>query len=184
MQTRGLEETGIPDIEGPLRAFLDRHGIATRTHRHPPVFTVAEAARLRGDLPGLHAKCLYVRDKKKRRALIVAEESRPVDLKRVANTLGLGRLSFASADNLRDHLGIVPGAVTPFALINAQVDGAAIPPFALILDVRLMTGDVLNFHPLHNAATMSVNHDGFTAFIRACGHIPRIMALQDDTASP
>src|SRR5579872_5649243 len=97
---------------------LDALGIAHRTYRHPPVFTVAEAAALRGELPGGHCKSLFLKDKKGALWLVVALEERKVDLKRLAAALGAPRFSFGSPDLLHEVLGVRPGSVTPFALAN------------------------------------------------------------------
>src|SRR5215469_17971765 len=97
---------------------LAQLGIAQRTVEHPPVFTVEQAKALRGDLPGHHVKNLFLRNKKEEMWLVVALEDRAIDLKWLGEALGAGRLSFGSPERLRKHLGIEPGSVTPFAVIN------------------------------------------------------------------
>nr|MBC8157797.1 prolyl-tRNA synthetase associated domain-containing protein [Alphaproteobacteria bacterium] len=116
-----------------LFARLDRLGIKTQTHRHPPVFTVEESKRLRGDLPGAHCKNLLLRDHKKSLWLVVAAEDRAIDLKALKGLMGSGRLSFAKAEVLRETLGVDAGAVTPFALINAAED-----VLHVVLDAAMM----------------------------------------------
>ena len=102
---------------------LDALGIAHRTHRHPPVFTVEESKALRGILPGAHVKNLFLRDKKKRVWLVTALEERHIDLKALKRRLGAsGSLSFGSAELLMEVLGVTPGSVTPFAVINDVSD--------------------------------------------------------------
>ena len=101
-----------------LFARLDALGIAHRTHWHPPVFTVAEAAALRGSLPGGHCKSLFLKDKKGGFWLAVMLEERRTDLKKLAARLGAPRFSFGGADDLYELLGVRPGSVTPFALVN------------------------------------------------------------------
>src|SRR5262245_3939016 len=108
----------VPATPDDLFARLDELGIRTTSVRHPPVFTVEEAKALRGKLPGGHVKNLFLRNKKGEMWLLVAEEDRAVDLKLLAEKLGSGRFSFGSAERLMAHLGIVPGAVTPLAVIN------------------------------------------------------------------
>jgi len=165
----------MPAGEETLFAFLEQTGIATSTHRHPPLFTVAEAKRLRGDLPGGHAKTLLVKDKKGAMALAVVQEDRRVDLKWFAERLGMKRLSFASAERLKAELGVTPGAVTPFALVNRRDPSSASTPLAVVLDAGLMREDPLNFHPLHNAATTTISSDDLLRFIAACGYEPRVL---------
>ncbi|MGI9388376.1 MAG: prolyl-tRNA synthetase associated domain-containing protein, partial [Methyloligellaceae bacterium] len=108
----------IIDADGLFRR-LDDLGIAHSTHQHPPVFTVGESQALRGVLPGGHIKNLFLRDKKKRIWLVTALEERQIDLKALRKRLGAsGSLSFGSADLLMEVLGVAPGALTPFGIIN------------------------------------------------------------------
>lgn len=164
--------------ERELLDFLESLSINVQTYRHAPVFTVEEAKAHRADMPegGGHCKSLFVRDKKKRRALVIVDEDRRVDLKTLSAKIGLGRLSFGSADSLRSMLGVVPGSVTPFALINAQVKDDA-PPLVVVLDAAMMTESVLYYHPLHNGATTAITPKGLLRFIRACGYEPIIVDL-------
>src|SRR3954468_15052790 len=101
-----------------LFAKLEALGIAQHTVEHPPVFTVEEAKALRGNLPGHHIKNLFLRNKKEQMWLVVALEDRAIDLKRLGEALGAGRLSFGSPERLQKYLGVEPGSVTPFAVIN------------------------------------------------------------------
>src|SRR4030081_2796838 len=109
-------------MQSPQQLFarLKELGIAQRTVEHPAVFTVEQAKARRGDLPGHHIKNLFLRNKKEEMWLVVALEDRAVDLKRLGEVLGAGRLSFGSAERLRRHLGVEPGSVTPLALINDE----------------------------------------------------------------
>lgn len=167
--------------EDALFTFLETLGIATKTVRHAPVFTVeeAQAARLgaEGGMPGWHTKNLFVRDKKRRRALVVAEESVKIDLRTLADHIGLGRVSFGSADSLRDMLGVEPGSVTAFGLFNTRVPEGAEPSLTVAIDKTLLSGPVVNCHPLHNAATTAIAPDDLLKFIRACGYEPLIIDL-------
>lgn len=156
--------------EAALFARLDRLGIACQTHRHPPLHTVDESRSLRGTIPGLHAKNLLIRDKAGRHALIVAEEAAAIDLKALAGLLGLGRPSFASAERLMALLRVRPGAVTPFALMHAPAGALAVA-----LDRRLIVADKVNFHPLHNRATITISGHDLSRFLDACGHRPRVL---------
>jgi Ala-tRNA(Pro) deacylase len=157
-----------------LFARLDALGIRHATHRHPPVFTVAEAVSLRGALPGGHCKCLFLEDKKGGLWLVVVLEDRRLDLKRLADRLGAPRFSFASPERMRATLGIEPGSVTPFALVN---DTAA--AVAVALDETMLRHDPLNYHPLVNTATTAIAPGDLLRFVAACGHTPLIVALDD-----
>jgi len=164
-------------VEAPLFAFLQSCGIQTTTVRHPPVFTVAEAKKHHTNMPGGHCKSLFVRDKKKRRALIIVDENRRVDLKSLSGKIDMGRLSFSSADSLQRVLGITPGSVTPFALINLQVLRGEAPALSVVLDKKMMQQSLLYYHPLHNAATTAITPENLLIFIRACGYEPLIVDM-------
>lgn len=170
------------ELEAPLFAFLESLGITTTTVRHKSVFTVPEAKECRENMPeamkhGGHSKNLFVRDKKKRRALIVVDENRRVDLKALSDKIGMGRLSFGSADSLMEILGVTPGSVTPFALVNAQVKEEDTPSLQVVLDKAMMEKSPLNYHPLHNAATTAIMPDDLIRFIEACGYTPQVIDL-------
>jgi len=147
---------------------LAQLGIAQRTVEHPPVFTVEQAKALRGDLPGHHVKNLFLRNKKEEMWLVVALEDRAIDLKRLGEVLGAGRLSFGSAERLRRHLGVEPGSVTPLALIN---DRARL--VQLVLDRGLSDGAPVNVHPLVNTMTTAMAATDLLRFFAATGHPPR-----------
>jgi Ala-tRNA(Pro) deacylase len=153
--------------QAELFAELDRLNIPHRTITHPPVFTVEQAKALRGVIEGGHTKNLFLKDKPGRLFLAVTLEDVPVDLKALAPLIGAGRLSFAAADLLRAHLGVEPGSVTPFALINDRAH--AVTP---VLDLTMLETSPLNFHPLDNTATTAVASKDLLRFIEAQGHKP------------
>jgi Ala-tRNA(Pro) deacylase len=155
-----------------LFARFDALGIAHRTYAHAPVFTVAEAAALRGTLPGGHCKSLFLKDRKAGLWLVVALEERRVDLKRLADALGAPRFSFGNPDLLYEVLGVRPGSVTPFALAN---DIAL--RISVVLDRDMLTCDPLNYHPLENTRTTAIAPGDLLRFIADCGHAPRIVDL-------
>ena len=155
-----------------LFQHLDRLGIAHRTYTHPPVFTVAEAVALRGQLPGGHCKSLFLKDKKGGLWLLVALEERPVDLKRLAAQLSAPRFSFGNPDLLYEVFGVRPGSVTPFALANDREHRVRV-----VLDRGMLECDPLNYHPLENDRTTAIAPADLLRFIAACGHTPIILEL-------
>ncbi len=155
-----------------LFARFDALGIAHRTYSHPPVFTVAEATALRGQLPGGHCKSLFLKDKKGGLWLAVMLEERRLDLKRLAAALTAPRFSFGNAELLYETLGVRPGSVTPFALANDS--GRRV---AVVLDQAMLDCDPLNYHPLENTRTTAVSPADLLRFIASCGHAPRIVDL-------
>ncbi len=151
---------------------LGELGIEADTVEHPAVFTVAESRALDREIPGGHTKNLFLKDAKGRLFLVVAHAQTAVDLKKLPKAIGCGRLSFGKAELLQEVLGVSPGAVTAFALINDV--GRQV---SVVLDRELMAYQTVNCHPLVNTATTSVARDDLLRFIRACGHEPQILYL-------
>lgn len=150
-------------------------GIATQTVGHPPLRTVEESRALRGAIPGGHTKNLFLKDKKGNVFLVVAEEDATIDLKRVHETIGAqGRVSFGSAELLMDLLGVAPGAVTPFALVNDTAGRVR-----AVIDAALVEHDVLNFHPLDNTMTTSIATRDLLRFLEAQGHAPAVLRVSE-----
>ena len=162
----------MPATPEDLFARLGALDIPVTTHEHPPLHTVEESKALRGTLPGGHCKNLYLRDRKKRNWLVVTLEDLAVDLKGLPAQIGSERLSFGSPDRLMEMLGVVPGSVTPFALINDSETRVSV-----VLQRALLDHDLLNFHPLINTMTSAIRPDDLLRFIESCGHTPRIVEL-------
>jgi Ala-tRNA(Pro) deacylase len=155
-----------------LFAYLNSLGVAHRTVWHPAVFTVEEARgqRDRDHLVGGFTKNLFLRDKKGALFLVVAPEDATIELKSLHRLLGAsGRFSFASPELMRELLGVEPGSVTPFAVINDKAGRVTV-----VLDAAMMAHDVLNFHPLSNTGTTTISRQGLVKFLEATGHPPRI----------
>ncbi len=140
--------------------------------RHPPVFTVEEAKAQRGELPGSHIKNLFLRNKKGAMWLVTCLEDRRIDLKALGTALEAGRFSFGSAERLMTYLGVLPGAVTPFAVINDKDAHVQV-----VLDRGLLDHDPINAHPLVNDMTTAIAAEDLIRFLEAVGHPPRIFDL-------
>lgn len=153
-----------------LIAFFDAHGVDHATLEHPAVFRVGEGDEIKAALPGAHTKNLFLEDSKDQLWLISAEQSSVIDLKRLPAVIGSGRLSFGSADMMARVLGVTPGSVTAFALINDT--GRRV---RFVLDAALSRAERVNFHPLTNTATTSVGRAGFAAFLAALGVVPLVV---------
>jgi len=153
-----------------LLARLAALGIPARTVSHPPVFTVEEARRQRGDLPGTFTKNLFLRDKKGAMWMVVCREDRPVDLKALAPRIGANHLSFGSAERLQRHLGVIPGAVSPFAVVH-DADRLV----QVVLDREVLGHDPVNLHPLDNGRTTAISAADLLRFLEAEGHAPRLL---------
>lgn len=162
----------MPASRADLMARFSELGIATETREHAPAFTVDEARDLRGAIPGGHCKNLFLKDEKGAVWLIVCLEDARIDLKAAPARIGSKRLTFGKPELLMELLGVEPGSVTPFGLINDTANRITV-----ILEERMMRESLLNYHPLSNDATTTIRTPDLLAFIRSCGHEPRIVAL-------
>jgi Ala-tRNA(Pro) deacylase len=153
-----------------LFARLGKLGIAVSTVEHPAVFTVEEARRHRGNLPGTFTKSLFLRDKKGAMWLVVCLEDRAVDLRGLAERIGAKHLSFGSPERLMRHLGVIPGAVSPFAVINDSARAVRV-----VLDRGVLAQDPINLHPLDNAKTTAIAAADLLRFLEAEGHAPELL---------
>lgn len=163
-------EADLPTSPDALLARLTELGIPHVTHHHPPLHTVEESKALRGDLPGGHCKNLFLKDKKGRYWLVVALEDAAIALNTLDRVIGSARLTFASSERLWEVLGVRPGSVTPFALINDRERRTRV-----ILQKRMLQHDTLNYHPLLNNRTTAIRPDDLLTFLRSCGHTPEIV---------
>jgi Ala-tRNA(Pro) deacylase len=162
----------MPASPDDLFALLDRLAIPHATVSHAPLFTVEQSQTLTDRVPGGHSKNLFLKDTRGTLYLLVLLEDARIHLKTLPGLLGCGRLSFGSADLLLETLGVEPGSVTPFALINDR-EHRVTPVF----DAAMMARPLLNFHPLDNTMTTSIARDDLLRFTAATGHIPLIRAV-------
>ena len=153
-----------------LLAFLADHGIEHRTVDHPAVFRVGEGEDIKAGLPGAHSKNLFLKDAKGRLWLISAADRTAIDLKRLPAVIGSARLSFGREELMVETLGVTPGSVTAFALINDPDHRVT-----FVLDRTLAEAPLVNFHPLTNTATTAVDQAGFRAFLAAVGVAPIVV---------
>jgi Ala-tRNA(Pro) deacylase len=170
----------MPSTPDQLFAALDELGIRHSTVKHPPLFTVEQSRNLRGQIPGGHTKNLFLRDKKYAIYLVVTSEDAEIDLKGLHRRLGAnGRFSFGSSNLMREVLGVEPGSVTPFGVIN-DTQGRV----TVVLDAAMMEHETLNYHPLVNTMTTSINRDDLVKFLESTGHMPRIERLSGGASTP
>lgn len=154
-------------------AELDRLGITYTAHTHPPVFTADEAAIHWAGLDGAPVKNLFLRNKKgNRHYLVILGIEKQADLRRLARVIGDDRLSFASPERLAKHLGLTPGSVSPFGLIN-DADRAV----TVIIDADLRHAERLIFHPNINSESLTLSFADFERFLAARGNDVRYLAL-------
>lgn len=170
----------MPVSPEELLAAIETAGIDARTVSHPPLFTVAESKDLRGQLEGGHTKNLFLRDKKGNVFLVVADEDADIDLKRIHARIGAsGRVSFGKPELMMELLGVEPGSVTAFGLVNDT--GGRV---SCVFDEALMRHDKLNCHPLTNTMTTTIGRDDLIAFLGQYGHQPRVIAVSGSEEAP
>ena len=153
--------------------FLEQNGIPYQRVDHPAVFTVEEANRLVPDLPGFHTKNLFLRDKKAAHYfLLVCADHKTVNLKQLAKQIGINNLSLASAERLKQNLGITPGAVSILALINDRSGKVQ-----LLMDEDVYHASAITAHPLVNTATLVLEQAALQKFLGIIAHPVRVVTL-------
>lgn len=165
-----------------LYALFEAHNISFDTTDHAPVFTVEESAEIKAGMPGGHTKNLFLKDKAGKLFLICALGDTQINVNKLHPVLGCKRLSFGKPDLLLQHLGVVPGSVTLFSVMNDKDQSVT-----LVLDKALLGYDIVNFHPLKNDATTAISKDDMIKFTEITGHTPIILdfvALQDAENTP
>lgn len=163
--------TSPPATPDALFNVLKSLDIPYALHHHPPFFTVAEGEKFKESIPGLHCRNLFLRDKKERMYLVTAANETAVDLKELQQTLDCARLSFGSPERLWRHLGVRPGSVCPFSIINDRAERQV----AMLLDRRMMGAETVVYHPLDNAMSIGLSPADLLRFIEWCGHAPQIV---------
>lgn len=153
-----------------LLAFLGDLGVAATTHEHPAVFRVGEGEAIKADIAGAHTKNLFLKDAKGQLWLISAEDRSVIDLKRLPPVIGSARLSFGAEPLMVETLGVAPGSVTAFALINDRNRRVR-----FVLDRALAEAELVNFHPLTNTATTTIDQAGLRRFLAALGVEPLVV---------
>lgn len=155
-----------------LLDYFKHHHISYRLYEHEQLFTVEQADKVACTIPGGHIKNLFLKDDKGQLWLLTADAHAQVDLKKVGAALNAKKLRFADANLLMQHLGIMPGSVTPFALINDEQQKVQ-----LVLDKSILSFEIINAHPLENDATIGISIGDFKKFLTVLGYRPLILDL-------
>ena len=159
----------MPHTADQLFSFLDSLGIEHHTIKHPAFFTVEDGRDWHHKIPGVHCKNLFLKDKNGGLWLIVMQADKRADIGNTARRIGAPKLSFASPEILLEALGLTPGSVTPFALMNDTQNRVQV-----VLDEDMLAHDQVNYHPLHNEASTTLRSADLVTFIKATGHTPII----------
>ena len=156
-----------------LYQMFSEHNIEYERYDHPAVYTVEDVKRLVPALPAARTKNLFLRDHKgKRHFLVVVPADMRVDIKALNVAIGSSRLSFGSANRLKKFLGVHPGSVTIFALVNDSDHKVE-----LIVDESLWEQEAFQFHPLVNTSTLLISNDNLKRFLALTGHDAKILTV-------
>lgn len=177
MDASSTNQDSLPISSDALLLQLRDWGLAFTYHEHVPLRTVEEAKRVEEALQvdgetAFRVKNLYLRDKKKRNYLVTLEQDHAIDLKALGAKLGVGNLSFGSADRLLQHLGIYPGAVSPLAMVTGTDNGVR-----FFMDRRARDADRVYMHPLVNDRTIGMVPTDLMTFFERVGVQPEWLEL-------
>lgn len=154
------------DRQTPVLDLLAALGIAYERRDHPPAVTVAEAEAHWAGIDAAHCKNLFLRNQKgDRHYLVILVHSKRADLREVAAQIGDGKLSFASSERMLMRLGVTPGSVSPFGLVNDPEHRVR-----LFLDEDLRHAKRISFHPNDNTATLVLAYSDFERFLAHLSH--------------
>ena len=159
-----------------LLTMLSKHSIKYNVYEHPSLHTVEESKKLRGKIKGIHTKNLFLKNKKNNFFLFSCQESAIIDLKQLKKALNLGNISFAGDLYLKNILGVKPGSVTPFGLINDQNN-----EIKFFLDKKILYHKKVNFHPLVNTSTVSLDTKDFLLFMKKNNKLVNIFNFDNYT---
>ena len=143
-----------------LISLLKKEKCCIKVHEHDALFSVNDSKNLRGKIEGAHSKNLFLKNKKNNFFLLSCEEEERIDLKKISKSLNLGNVSFAKEEYLDQYLGIKPGSVSPFALLNDLNNKVS-----FYLEKNLYESRFINFHPLVNTFTITIETDKFVDFM-------------------
>ena len=139
---------------------LNNDKIKYQLTEHEALFTVKDSNEKRGLIEGAHTKNLFLKNKKNNFFLFSCLENTKIDLKKLGKSNDFGNISFAQVRYLQEYLGLLPGAVTPFGLLNDSKNKVV-----FFLDEQLTKFEKINFHPLVNTSTITINLKNFISFL-------------------
>ena len=156
-----------------VEEFLKSNQIEYKLHEHPPVYTVEEAAKYCGDIPGLACKNLFIRDKESERYfLITLPADKRFDFKKFGDIVGTKKLTFADNEALKEKLGLEAGAVSPFGLLNDHNQSVK-----FYIDKKVYDANIVNFHPNVNTASLELAKTAFWKFLKTIKHEFKVINL-------
>jgi Ala-tRNA(Pro) deacylase len=153
--------------------FLDNNNITYVLHEHPPVHTVEEAEKYAPHIPGMSCKNLFLKDKKtKTYILVIMPAEKRMNMKKLGEQMGGKKLTFASPEELSEKLGLTPGSVSPFGLLNDTAKQVSV-----YIDNDVVNAEIVGFHPSVNTQTLELSNGMFHAFFNAIGREYSIISI-------
>jgi Ala-tRNA(Pro) deacylase len=163
----------MDELTRPVFDALQALGIAFDAFEHPPVFTTEDVEKYWRDIPATPVKNLFLRNKKgNRHYLVIVGVDKRVDLQQLVRIIGDDRLSFGSAERLMEKMGLTPGSVSPFGLLNERSSDVQV-----IIDADLRNAARLIFHPNINTASVTISFEDLQKFLAARGNRVRFVSL-------
>ena len=158
-------------MDEKLKEYFDKLGIFYKIYEHPPVFTVNESKKIKLEFPGMHTKSLFLRDENNNFYLVCMSAEKRLDTKFLKDYLNVKELHFASPKELKEQLGVLPGSVSLFCMINAP------DSVRLILDKEVWEADFSGFHPNINTSTLEISNEDLEKFCNSLPHEKQIVEL-------
>lgn len=162
----------MPTKPDEVLSVMDMLGIIYELHHHEAVFTVAESAKVDGQINAHHTRNMFLRTKKKDNYLVTLSHDTPLDLKKLETVIEAKRFSFGSPDRLMEVLGVYSGSVTPLSAMNATPENLTV-----ILEDKMMQADKVAYHPLINTMTIVIKPSDLLKFLNHYGHEPQIIDM-------
>jgi Ala-tRNA(Pro) deacylase len=157
----------IPEKRNPVFKALTKLGIKYDLYEHPPLDTIAIAQQYWKDIEATHCKNLFFRNHKgNQHYLVIIQDTTPFDIHSLEKSLKQGKLTFGSEKRLEKHLGVKPGSVSPFGLLNDVGQHVIV-----FLDKQLISSHKISFHPNDNTASLVINYVDFVHFLECQGNI-------------
>ncbi len=142
--------------------YLKKLGILYEIYEHPPLDTIEIALDYWKDIDATHCKNLFFRNHKgNRHYLVIIKDTTPFDIHSLEKILHQGKLSFASEKRMIKYLGVKPGSVSPFGLINDSEHHVYV-----FLDEQLQKAEKVSFHPNDNTASVVIRFSDLIKFLK------------------
>ncbi|MGQ7847364.1 prolyl-tRNA synthetase associated domain-containing protein [Granulosicoccus sp. 3-233] len=164
-------------VEQVLAALHALH-IEQQTISHEPLYTVDQAKGMVYQEPGAHTKNLFLRNKKGRMFLLVVEQDHTVDLRGLRKLIPVsgGQFAFASTERLGLYLGVVPGSVSPLALINDTQCKVGV-----YFEASVLEHEWIYLHPCRNTHSTRLRTADLMRALEAWNHPPTVLNFQAES---